>query len=302
MLIPLLRMLSGLFTEQQPWLENTLTELRRAAEIGDQARIQQAVDQLESGVPTLRQEMKATAKTQADWGAQLLTELQQLAELTGYAGELARDESTLATQHRTTHLLIEVSYALRRMADTIHKERRARTQAELDRDVAQIEADTDPLTGLLNRRGFARYCEQAIPGSYGLLAVDADYFKQVNDRYGHEVGDQVLRWLATHLKDTGQCAVRLGGEEFALVIPDLDAQHCIDVAKRLRRTVEADKFIVRDQEAELSVTLSIGLTFVTNVTTLATEVNAMIAEADKQLYRAKRTGRNRVCHDIDELA
>ncbi|WP_020180626.1 sensor domain-containing diguanylate cyclase [Methylopila sp. M107] len=181
-----------------------------------------------------------------------------------------------------------------------------REQVESLCDLAQIIADelelrrlasTDALTGVSSRRAF---CESAartlrLAARYGhelsLVAIDFDHFKRVNDAHGHAVGDEVLvRSIAACLRQLRKTDVigRLGGEEFAALLPHTGAGAALDVAERLRAAVAAETY--GSPEGAFSVTASFGLTTSARG---AVDVEALLAEADVALYRAKIEGRNR---------
>ncbi len=153
---------------------------------------------------------------------------------------------------------------------------------------------TDPLTGLLNRKGFedafaAQLAAAERRGaSFALLIGDLDSFKQVNDRLGHAVGDRTLKTLATVLDQStrGQDRpARLGGEEFALLVADADAGQGLQAAERLRTRVQ-DTFA----GSPVPVTISIGVAVYPEA---GTDSDALMARADRALYAAKEGGRNR---------
>ena len=158
-------------------------------------------------------------------------------------------------------------------------------------------ATTDALTGLHNRRyffsrlaesvaRFKRFAEHAC-----VIMLDCDHFKQVNDRYGHAVGDEVLRGLATIMKQNmRQTDVigRLGGEEFAVLLNDADQDDAVEWAERLRRLVAAREYCADGQH--FVVTISLGCTQLNG----SDDENSVLARADRALYQAKQNGRNRV--------
>lgn len=165
-----------------------------------------------------------------------------------------------------------------------------------EHDVLSQQVHLDDLTGLLNRRGFARYLESVDRqrvGSVALLVADLDRFKSVNDRYGHQVGDAVLvtvgRLLQAHVRH-GDCAVRLGGDEFAIVL----AGTGLDVA---RRRAEALADAVRREPWDalapgLSLSVSVGV-----AAGSPRELTELIEQADRALYEVKALGRDGVrCH------
>ncbi len=158
---------------------------------------------------------------------------------------------------------------------------------------------SDQLTGLANRRGlqeaadleFERYAIR--PRDIALLMLDVDHFKQINDMYGHPVGDQVLRSLASAMLGSVRnidVVARLGGEEFAVLLPSTDLQMAVRVAERIRARIAEQR--VRAGDREISYRVSIGVAkFVGGMKGL----DDLLAVADTALYRAKHEGRDRVC-------
>jgi diguanylate cyclase (GGDEF)-like protein len=155
--------------------------------------------------------------------------------------------------------------------------------------------EIDPLTGLLNRRGMidrfekeiSRYTRQA--GSLGLLLLDLDYFKQVNDAHGHLVGDLALCTTANILQTTKRNydhAGRWGGEEFLLLLPDCTEADLLSIAERIRLSIEALQ--IDTGRNTLSFTVSIGAHYSSTPQTM----DAMLHQVDKALYAAKDAGRN----------
>ena len=158
-------------------------------------------------------------------------------------------------------------------------------------------ATTDALTGAANRRSFTHRAEAELGRArrYGrptaLLAIDADRFKSVNDTYGHGVGDQVLASLsvtaASALRPSDLFG-RMGGEEFAVLLPETDLAGAEPVAERLRAAIAAAR--VPTDRGELQFTVSLG---VTEIAATETDLRAAMERADKALYRAKQEGRDR---------
>lgn len=156
---------------------------------------------------------------------------------------------------------------------------------------------TDALTGLANRRHFMdrlaqEFLRQAQTGRpLSVVLIDADHFKQVNDRHGHPVGDEVLQALASALalgvRSPTDVAARLGGEEFALLLPETAEAAAAAVCERLREALGQRQFA--SPEGVFRVTVSMGL-----VESVASSAQAVLAAADANLYEAKATGRNRV--------
>ena len=156
-------------------------------------------------------------------------------------------------------------------------------------------ANTDYLTGLPNRRHFFYTVDQyqQAPLSHQSVAlIDLDHFKRINDTYGHDAGDAVLKAVARRI--ASQCAdlvvSRFGGEEFCVYLPDLPSEAAIERIEALRQHIASKPVNFKDQM--LPVTASIGLT-----TASSTNVHEMLTRADKLLYQAKTGGRNQVVHD-----
>ncbi len=154
-------------------------------------------------------------------------------------------------------------------------------------------AITDPLTGLANRRQLDRVLEEACSqasrghGSLGLMMIDIDYFKKLNDAHGHQKGDEVLKLVADKIAGTrqvGELAARYGGEEFSVVLPGLDGEALVRSGEELRRAIAG-------LGGDIAVTVSIG---VASVPADGTDRDTLVAAADAALYRAKEMGRNRV--------
>ncbi len=154
-------------------------------------------------------------------------------------------------------------------------------------------ADTDPLTGLLNRRGFQSGYEELPPrGRIALLAIDLDHFKKINDSHGHAAGDTVLKKVAAIIREElrgGDLGGRMGGEELALLLPAADPAGARRVAERLRSRLAAERF--EAAAGPFQVTMSIGLVATSGP---RPALPALLESADLALYRAKAEGRNRV--------
>ena len=160
-------------------------------------------------------------------------------------------------------------------------------------------ATTDGLTGLRNRRAFddgmkheVDRIERKQAERVSLVVADIDHFKKVNDTYGHEAGDAVLKAVARVFhetaRDTDLCA-RFGGEELAVLLPGTPTEGALELAERLRRAIEERP--VRFGGKEIAVTASFG---VATYPDSARSRDSFFPSADKALYEAKRDGRNRV--------
>lgn len=172
------------------------------------------------------------------------------------------------------------------------------------REVLRSQSIRDPLTGLFNRRFMDEWVERELQramragGTMSLVLLDLDHFKRINDGYGHDAGDAVLREVARVLQEqvrAGDVACRFGGEEFAVVIPSTGSVEAAAFAERLRRLLASHAISVRSQRGvhvTVRVTVSAGVaTFPMH----AHDVSALVRGADVALYDAKSRGRNRVC-------
>lgn len=163
-------------------------------------------------------------------------------------------------------------------------------------------AVTDDLTGLYNRRYFDRHLNvllgkaQSQDKNLAVMILDIDHFKSVNDTYGHDAGDVVLKEFSARVKRNIRgvdLACRFGGEEFVVIMPDTDVTSAELIAERVRQAIAEKSFDINGQRP-LSVTVSAGVSFNENA---ADTPESLIKRADLALYRAKREGRNRVILD-----
>lgn len=175
---------------------------------------------------------------------------------------------------------------------------RSSVEARYHEEIYQL-ATMDALTGLYNRRQFLELTERELArtSTHGrpltLLIIDLDHFKLINDRHGHPAGDVVLKEVATTLKADAHeefIIARIGGEEFAVVLPEHDAEQAHVIAQRLCAAIGALE--LSEPAGARRVTVSIG---VADWTADMTSISELMRAADEQLYRAKQTGRNRVC-------
>jgi two-component system, cell cycle response regulator len=209
-------------------------------------------------------------------------------------------------------LEIGINDYLVRPIDKNELQARVRTQirkkryTERLRDNVQLSIEaaiTDGLTGLHNRRymesHLAALVEQASARGKPLavLVLDIDFFKSVNDTYGHDAGDDVLREFAIRMRKSTRgidLACRYGGEEFVIVMPETDMAVAATVAERLRRRIATEAFPIEQGKKSIEVTISIGLASLETADDTAAN---LLKRADQALYRAKRDGRNRVVAD-----
>lgn len=168
----------------------------------------------------------------------------------------------------------------------------------------------DALTGLGNRRVMDTFITTELSRAerydhpFAVIMMDLDHFKILNDTYGHQGGDEVLRWVAGIIKaSVRSCdrAVRYGGEEMAILLPESDIDGAFLVAERVRQRLDRERIDLALESGEVvpvHVTMSIG---VAAFPAHASDADLLISAADQALYRAKRSGRNRVCRAGTEL-
>jgi diguanylate cyclase len=222
-----------------------------------------------------------------------LTTAESKADIAAIIADILRETKGMGGEIRTLQGQIEESHS---------------EVSELRRQLAatQQEAVTDRLTGLFNRRGFdealARMVDEARIERQPLCLIlaDIDHFKKFNDEHGHQIGDQVLRLVGRTLHDGTKgrdLAVRYGGEEFALILPETPLKGAAVVAENLRRTLESRRLARKGSDEGYGViTMSFGATEYIIGETL----ESLVARTDKLLYRAKEKGRNRVMVSMAE--
>jgi two-component system, cell cycle response regulator len=167
---------------------------------------------------------------------------------------------------------------------------------------AQSAADVDALTGLMSRRRFDRELvdrvrELRAGESLALLMIDLDHFKRVNDQYGHQAGDAVLRQVAAviraEIREGIDLVARYGGEELVVVAPRTSHPCAVDIGRRIRRRIAQARIVA--EGVHISVTASIGVAVAGGpLPEVELHARALIEEADQRLYEAKHAGRNRV--------
>ncbi|MDA8251531.1 MAG: GGDEF domain-containing protein [Rhodospirillales bacterium] len=208
-----------------------------------------------------------------------------------------------ATVRYLNHQTVSLLLANERNAALLRSLGSANAQLESANLRLQALATTDGLTGVANRRGFDAALEAEWlratrdRGEMALLLADIDHFKSFNDRFGHQAGDDCLRRIArslqTALRRPGDFVARYGGEEFAVLLPDTDPFGAIDIAERLRLAVLALD-LPHPTGPEGRLTISVGAAALHPGDGSASGPGELVARADRELYRAKQSGRNRV--------
>lgn len=207
--------------------------------------------------------------------------------------KMAAQEELLSMQKRTNAELEE------KVSERTEELERTMTNLEIaNRELAKLSV-TDPLTKVHNRRYFDEVLHREIARSQrtqqplGLILVDIDRFKQFNDRYGHLVGDDCLRLVASVLQNevsrVSDLVARYGGEEFAVILPDASEEEAMSLAEKIRIGIRDLEFIYRGERIPISASLGV----VGQVPSKDCSSVSFIGAADKALYRAKDLGRNR---------
>ncbi|GEM_PF-1732864 len=190
------------------------------------------------------------------------------------------------------------------LRDQVSKSSNAVDKLKEELKKANFFAKTDELTNIPNRRGFNENIEEVIQLSllnqqpFALVLLDLDFFKKVNDTFGHIVGDSALRYVSKLLKEETKgrdCIARIGGEEFSIILPDISYENAIRVANNIRAKIASKTLSVKNQEKPLKLTLSSGVAIYRK----GEEIETLFQRADDALYLAKNNGRNQVCGEQD---
>lgn len=179
----------------------------------------------------------------------------------------------------------------------------SKTQVQKQNDELKRLATRDPMTGCLNRRAFSESYETMFQGArqtdmaLSCMVLDIDFFKKVNDTYGHSIGDRVIQEVAKQMQALARASdlvCRYGGEEFCLVLPGQNIEAARQFAERVRKAIERDCGAAVQEVPGMKVTVSIGVAEISDAVATPLE---LIDRADHALYEAKKSGRNRVCAD-----
>ncbi|MDX2370880.1 MAG: GGDEF domain-containing protein [Colwellia sp.] len=174
------------------------------------------------------------------------------------------------------------------------------TESHYLQEKLEIEAATDPLTGLFNRRFFFKLADQFLSESIrhnkhlSLIMLDIDLFKGINDKYGHPAGDQVIQFVADKAKSLlrkEDIIARVGGEEYVVLLPNTHSQAAELIAEKIRMLIDSS-CITGDWSGEIQPKVSLG---VSTYTEGDSEFYEIYSRSDKALYQAKSTGRNKMC-------
>jgi diguanylate cyclase len=294
------------FSNQPPSLKKAVDQLVEGGRTAD-AALSDEIHNRFFGQEAEAAEVMAASETVDALLARLMERVSAQARgAEAYGGALADAESALKggeiggllarlteETHRMAALNLDMQAHLKAAGSEIDGLRRSLGEA-------RVQAETDGLTGIANRKRFDQAIHQSIAQAtkageaLTLLMVDIDHFKRFNDTHGHLVGDQVLRLVARTLTDCvrgGDLPARYGGEEFAVILPRTALAAARPIAERIRTTLAARKIVRRNTGEGLGgITISIGAALYYPGETPA----ALIARADSALYSAKRQGRNRL--------
>lgn len=247
-----------------------------------------------------------------------------LGDIDGWEGNLDQHAEVLKTSltelvgqssdpEKAVHVVRDVIQCVQELThgaeDIKHKMRDVRQEvahlkSELERSYQ--EAHTDALTGAANRRAMDKFLAEYVPAGstassedgFSCIILDIDHFKKINDQNGHLVGDSVLRFVARVLKNLtkGQDMVaRFGGEEFIILLPNTVCRNAYALAEKIRKTFEKSALTIKDKEHKLRMTVSCGVS-----TYRAPEpIKDFLERADRALYLAKTSGRNRTIGEIE---
>jgi diguanylate cyclase len=227
-----------------------------------------------------------------------------------YGGHLERSAGLMTEQTASPALKAVVEglriettsmqVAVRDLSQNLEQSQQKIEELRLQLDRARTEAVTDPLTGLLNRRGFELRLMEAFESTNAngkqtsLIMIDIDHFKKVNDTYGHLFGDKVIRALAEMLKanvNNKGTVARLGGEEFGILLPDSGIEDAHTLAEKIRQMMERGKIRRIDKNDHIEgITISLGVAKLLS----DDDHTTFIDRADKALYVSKANGRNQV--------
>jgi len=177
------------------------------------------------------------------------------------------------------------------------------TESHYLQEKLEIEATTDPLTGLFNRRLFFKLADQFLSESIrhnkylSLIMLDIDLFKGINDEYGHLIGDQVIQFVASKAKSLlrkEDIIARVGGEEYVVLLPNTHSKAAQLIAEKIRMSIDSSS-ITGDWSGRIQPKISLG---VSSYTEGDSDFYEIYSRSDKALYQAKSTGRNKSCMNV----
>ncbi len=229
--------------------------------------------------------------------------------LIGAGGDLQKVADPRSIRDIVDHLVAETANMQERSRALEKKLAETNEQVETlqtNLDQVKIEAMTDSLSGLSNRKRFDEVLREESKNAHksgepmALVLCDIDHFKRFNDTWGHQTGDQIIRFVSSTLKRhvaKHHMPARYGGEEFALIMPETEMSSAIEIAEIIRTKIERKKLVRKSTNEDLGrVTISMGVAMLKETD----EVEDIIERADKALYTSKQNGRNRLSTE-DEI-
>ena len=282
--------LMGLFKEKYPTaqkVESVLVEVEPEEKELLKKVAEEIVKEVEEVIESLEKHNRSLAEKATS--VEEIKESVSDASLKQILEQILKEVSEIRIQNEELKKkLEEANQQIKKLTEELERERR--------------ESSLDFLTRVANRASFDRAISDMVQDFYrrnypfALLMIDIDDFKKINDTYGHQAGDFVLKELARLLKSqlrARDVIARYGGEEFAILLPGITFSQAIRVAERLRRAVE--KHLFRYGDEDIPVTISVGVALMRD----GLDETAIVEKADKALYLAKRSGKNQVKTDLD---
>ncbi len=266
---------------------------RYLSETARDEAVKRISDQVQVAITQMAQMLTSVKSATSEYGGSLedvtikIEEAETIEDLSQVVNSIVQDTKKMVEKNQALELqLVNSSQQV--------------TELRKNLDNVKKEAMTDGLTGLSNRKAFDKYIRDHVEEAENirvpliLMMLDIDHFKQFNDTYGHQVGDQVLRLVARTLTDNVKgrdIAARYGGEEFAIILPETSLLSGVKVAELLRKSVESKEVINKTNNETLGrITMSIGVAEFKR----GESISEFIERADAALYFAKKNGRNRV--------
>ncbi len=214
-------------------------------------------------------------------------------------GAIDNDDDLLAVQSALLEKISAVVESNRRMEDDLVVTRYQLESQAQELDETRVEARTDSLSGLNNRKSFdesikfavSQFNRKDVP--FALLLADIDHFKRINDTHGHQSGDQVVGHLGKLFQDLCRSqdhVSRYGGDEFAILLLGASCEQARNAAGRIRNAIESANFDVGSDQGRVAVTVSMGMAFACK----GDSVDSVFERADKALYKSKSGGRNQI--------
>lgn len=266
-------------------------------EAGEREEIESAL--YKGRVDLVLMDIDMPEKSGTEWLAEIVKK--QLAPVVMLTGAGSEEMAVQSLRRGAAGYLSKTGLSPEKLGETIEsalEQWRRMQQSKADQEELERLANIDSLTGLQNRRAILRRLEEQIKYAkryreeFSLVMLDIDHFKQVNDRYGHLVGDDVLErlgWIVRENIRGTDSAGRYGGEEFIVILARCPLSAAVNVAERIRQSVEAAR--MEDSRGRaFGITVSQGLAAYRE----GDGAQSLIARADEAMYRAKENGRNRV--------